>query len=162
MRNFKMVKEAVLRMERIGLYDVSRSNEKSIIEMFVDEGLLFVSRPGMGNRAGVLSPIKVAEQKLVDEFENEYGALVYHVIRNEFEIGVCYTFLYVSKDENEWAMDRNDLEGIDPGIFIGRANVRAYAVNVGYITEDATELKGVGEFVSVGIENGSGGIIRKA
>ena len=38
MRNFKMVKEAVMRMERLGLYDVSRSDEKNIIEMFVDQG----------------------------------------------------------------------------------------------------------------------------
>ena len=162
MRNFKMVKEAVIRMERLGLYDVSRSDEKNIIEMFVDEGQLFVSRPGMGNQIGVLSPINEAEQKLVDEFENQYGALVYHVIRNEFEIGVCYTFLYVSKDEGEWEKDRNDLEGIDPSIFIGRAYVRAYVVNVGYVTENVTELNGGGEFVSVGIENGSGGLIRKA
>ena len=162
MRNIKMLKEAVMRMQRVGLYDVSRSDEKNIIEMFVDEGQLFVSRPSMGNRIGALSPINVAEQKLVDEFEKQYGALVYHAICNEFEIGVCYTFLYVSKDEEEWEKDRNDLEGIDPSIFIGRAYVRAYAVNVGYVTENATELNGVGEFISVGIENGSGGIIRKA
>lgn len=162
MRNFKMVKEAVIRMERLGLCDVSRSDEKTIIKMFVDEGLLFISRPGMGNRIGVLSPINEAEQKLVDEFENQYGALVYHAIRNEFEMGVCYTFLYVSKDEEEWEKDRNDLEGIDPSIFIGRAYIRAYAVNVGYVAENVSDLNGVGEFILVGIENGSGGLIRKA
>lgn len=162
MRNTKMVNEALGRMKRIGLEDFPRDGRESVIHLFAERGQVFVSKPSMGNRIGALSPLNEAEQKLVDEFENQQGALVYHVIRNEFEIGVCYSFLYVSKEEEEWAMDRRDLESIEPYCFLGRAYVRAYVVNVGYVPENAAELDGVGEIASIGIENGSGGLVRKA
>ncbi|MDE7204513.1 MAG: hypothetical protein K2O91_22040 [Lachnospiraceae bacterium] len=158
MRN-KMVDEAVKRMSILGLFDLARAGRESIIQMFKEEGKVFVSKPGMGNRVGVLHPLNVAEQKLVDEFEAQYGALVYHVIRNCYDFGVCYSFLYVSKDEDDWNMDRNDIQDMKNGF--GAGNPMAYVINVGYVPESATELSGDGEFKQIMVLNGSGGIVRK-
>ena len=46
----------------------------------------------------------------VKEFENEYNALVYHVIHTFTEFGELYHFLYVSDYEEEWEMDNDDIK----------------------------------------------------
>ena len=158
MRN-KMVNEAVKRMSILGLFDPKRAGRESIIQMFKEEGKVFASKPGMGNRVGVLHPLNAAEQKLVDEFETQCGALVYHVIRNNYDFGVCYSFLYVSKDEEDWNRHRNDIEDMKYGF--GAGEPMAYVISVGYVPESADELSGDGEFKRILVLNGSGGIIRK-
>lgn len=35
--------------------------------------------------------------------------MVYFVIKNRFEFGLCYAFLYVSKQADEWIYDNEDL-----------------------------------------------------
>lgn len=45
----------------------------------------------------------------VKEFENEYNALVYHVIHTFTEFGELYNFLYVSDYEEEWEMENADI-----------------------------------------------------
>lgn len=162
MRTEKMVNEAVNRMQRVGLYDFPEP-EESVIRYFKNDGKVFVSKPAQGNRVGVLYPLNAAEQALVDEFESQYDMLVYHVIRNEMEIGVCYSFLYVENNEEDWEMSNEDLEGIDPqNSYLGRAYPMAYVVNVGYVSENETDLSdNFGEFGSIAIENGMGGLVRK-
>lgn len=59
---------------------------------------------------GALYEVNEKEQKIIDEFEEEHNAVVYHMIHNMFFFGECYTMLYVSKDKNEWKSDRQDLK----------------------------------------------------
>ena len=42
--------------------------------------------------------------KKIKEFEAEYGSIVYAVTHERFWFGECYTFLVVSKYEEEWEM----------------------------------------------------------
>ncbi len=42
--------------------------------------------------------------KKMREFEEETGSLVYAVTHNIFEFGECYSFLIISKYEEEWSM----------------------------------------------------------
>ena len=54
-----------------------------------------------------------SETELVEqakEFEERYNALVYHVIHTFTEFGELYNFLYVSDHEEEWEMEREDLQ----------------------------------------------------
>ena len=44
--------------------------------------------------------------------EEEYNALVYHVIHSPMEFGDCYNFLYVSDHPEEWEYDILDLYGM--------------------------------------------------
>lgn len=46
----------------------------------------------------------------VKEFEEEYDALVYHVIHTYTQFGELYNFLYVSDYEEEWEFDRADVK----------------------------------------------------
>lgn len=46
----------------------------------------------------------------VKEFEQEYNALVYHVIHTFAQFGELYNFLYVSDHEEEWEMDQDDIK----------------------------------------------------
>ena len=46
----------------------------------------------------------------VKEFEEEYDALVYHVIHTYTQFGELYNFLYVSDYNEEWELDRADVK----------------------------------------------------
>lgn len=46
----------------------------------------------------------------VKEFEEEYNALVYHVIHTFTTFGELYNFLFVSDYEEEWEMDNADIQ----------------------------------------------------
>lgn len=45
----------------------------------------------------------------IKAFEEEYNALVYHVIHNYTTFGELFNFLYVSDYEEEWEMDNEDI-----------------------------------------------------
>lgn len=48
--------------------------------------------------------------KKIGEFEAETGSLVYAVIHNIFEFGECYSFLIVSKYDEEWSMTLEEVK----------------------------------------------------
>ena len=81
--------------------------------------------------------------KIVEDFENEYHALVYHVIHSYTSFGELLNLLYVSDDEEEWEYDNSD---IDDGY------VFSYVVN---LSEPLFS-----EFGTIGVKNVSGGLIR--
>ena len=81
------------------------------------------------------------EEKVV-EFQKECGGVVYHVIKNNTEFGEMYTYLYVTKNKEEWEMDREDL----------RAGYPVCYVDSGWCSE----------FGSIGIQPRFGGVIRTA
>ena len=85
------------------------------------------------------------EEKMVKEWEKETGNMVYHVIQNRMEFGLCYSFLYVSIYSEEWEMDN---EGLKEGVPI------VYVKNVD--DEDCSE------YGSIGIMPLAGGVLRTA
>lgn len=46
----------------------------------------------------------------IKEFEEQYNALVYHVIHTYTQFGELYSFLFVSDYEEEWEMDNEDIK----------------------------------------------------
>jgi ferredoxin-thioredoxin reductase catalytic subunit len=94
---------------------------------------------------GALYECNDEEKKLVEDFEKQYGGVVYHVIHNMFEFGECYSMLYVSKDIEEWRSDRADLED---------GYAMAYVKN---IDDDLCS-----EFGTIGIKPSIGGLVRTA
>lgn len=83
--------------------------------------------------------------KKIREFEAEYGSIVYAVTHEMFWFGECYTFLVVSKYEEEYEMT---LEGVKAGY--------AFA----YVWNKSDEM--CSEFGDVGIKSFGGGIVRSA
>lgn len=124
--------EAVKRMKKLKLID-------NIIYEFEEKDVL--------NRSerGILYWLTDEEKNLVKTWEKETGNLVYHVIRNKMEFGLCYSLLYVSQHVDEWAYDNEDLTEGFPFV---------YVINVDDI--------GCSEYGRIGVKNFFGGLLRTA
>ena len=92
--------EAIKRMKSLGLF-------KPCIKVFDKYDEVQLSEP-----TGGLYEFSDDEELIakVKEFEEEYNALVYHVIHTYAEFGELYSFLYVSDYEDEWEMDYEDIQ----------------------------------------------------
>lgn len=108
----KMKSEAIKRMKMLKMLDQP-------IKEFQENELLNKSELGMG----ILYWLTEEEMDQVREFEEEYGAVVYHVILSQTEFGPMYSFLYVTKYEEEWAADRQDLRSGQAIAYIVNGNV---------------------------------------
>lgn len=126
----KQFLEAVNRMKLLGLHE-------NAIQDFVNEGKLNLSDNGF------LFWLNESEQNIVDQWQQETGNLVYHVVKTRTTFGLMYSFFYVSKYEEEWFMDNADLQ-------------EGYAVCYVYNADD--ELSS--EYGSIGFEMKFGGIVR--
>ncbi len=129
----KQKQEAIERMKMLKL-------SNNVIKEFEKEGVINMSENG-----GILYWLDSDQQAIVDEFEKENNAVVYHVIHNFTQFGELYALLYVSDDEDEWTYDREDIK-------IGCA--LAYVKNT---TDDWCS-----EFGSIGIKPQYGGLVRTA
>ena len=125
--------EAIHRMKMLNLHG-------NVLREFEQEDRLNMSEYG-----GFLYWLDSDQQAIVDEFEAEWDALVYHVIHSYTSIGEMLTLLYVSNYPEEWEYDRQDLTEGYP---------LAYVKNL-----DDPYLSEIG---SVGIECRIGGLIRTA
>lgn len=149
----RMIKEALRRMKMLKLW---AATETPVMKSFEERQELFVSDQGglPGRRMEGIYPLSTAEKKLVKEFEQKNGYLVYHVIRTEellipVGINVQYSFLYVSDRPNEWEDDKNDILGI---MSFAPLHPNAYVYSAGNVPWDAQDLsEGHGEFMRIGI-----------
>ena len=89
--------EAISRMKMLKLYE-------PVIEDF-KRGQLYKSEA-----YGVLYWLNEEEEKLVRDFEKEYNAVVYHIIKSNTEFGELLTYLFVSQHKEEWTGDREDIK----------------------------------------------------
>lgn len=91
--------EAVARMKAIGIFPET-------IRQFEEDGYISVSEPPVG----AFFWADDEDMQRIREFEEEYNALVYLVIRSYTTIGKMDSYLYVSNYDEEWERDRNGLE----------------------------------------------------
>lgn len=126
--------EAIKRMKAFGFFS-------DTVKLFEKNGTPLSSEPPWGAFYALNDQQKAA----VHEFEEEYGGLVYSVIRSfHQELGVIDNLLYVSDEKDEWPMDWDDIENMCPCV---------YSVN--YNTPEFSE------FGSIGVKMGAGaGLIR--
>lgn len=104
-----MKKEAVKRMEFLHIHPAA-------IESFEKDNVVNASF------LSALYYLTDKQKERVKQFEEESGGLVYHVIQNFYEeIGELLSFLYVSKYDEEWERDMEDLDEMTPVVYV--ANV---------------------------------------
>ena len=123
--------EAIQRMNVLGIFSQTIKQFK--------KGQVSCSEPPIGANYW----IDEEQQKIVKEFEEEYNALVYFVIRSYTSFGMMDSFLYVSDHADEWEMDRNDI-----------LNGYAYAYVYNY---DIPEFSEIG---CIGVKEMFGGLVR--
>lgn len=127
----KMKAEAVRRMKQYNMYP-------NVIKEFEREGKLNESE-----RNGMLYWLNEKEEKMVKDWEKETGNMVFHVIHQWTNIGELYTCLYVSRYEEEWKYDWEDMkEGYQV----------CHVFNVSYPIDS--------ESGAVGIKMQNGGLVR--
>lgn len=130
----RKVEEAVKRMKALHISD-------DAIKQFVQEGTVMVSEPPLGALYWIDDELK----QLVQQFEQEYNALVYLVVRCYSTLGKMDSFLYISDYDEEWEMDNED---------VGAGYAMTYTHNY-----DAPYCS---EFGSIGVKERFGGLIRTA
>lgn len=127
------VTEALIRMKRLDLHE-------NVIKEFHESGKLNLSE-----YCGLLYWLNEEENDMVHKWEKETGNLVYHVIKTQMSFGLCYSFMYVSPNTEEWIFDNECLESGYP---------IAYVKNVS--DDDCSE------YGSIGIRSSIGGLVRIA
>lgn len=136
----KQKTEAVKRMKMLRLLDnvIEEFEEKGIVELSEYMGPMFPAAlywtsndtyPGLDEK--------------IKEFEEKFNALVYHVQLSHLTFGDCYSFFYVSEDEEEWEFDRQLLKEGYPLVYVWNA------------TDPWCS-----EFGSIGIQSAMGGVAR--
>lgn len=128
---------AIKAMKELGIFnpyilEFAKNGTKTLFES------IFGYYIGEDNEPALYAKIKA--------FEEETGSLVYAVTHEHTEFGECYSFLCVSKYEEEWGE-----EVMDGG---GYSIVWAYVWNKTY-EEDS-------EFGSIGVKSYGGGVVRVA
>lgn len=93
---------------------------------------------------GALFWLDEEKKKIVAELEARCGGVVYHLIRSNTAFGVMVSCLYVSKYEEEWQQERENLR--DGVVF-------AYVENLDY--------PDLSEFGSILVKPVAGGLVRK-
>ena len=126
--------EAIKRMKAFGFFS-------DAVKLFEKDGTPLSSEPPWGAFYALNDKQKAA----VHELEEQYGVLVYSVIRSfHQELGTIDNLLYVSDEKDTWSMDWDDIESMCPYV---------YAVNY-----NAPEFS---EFGAIGVKMGAGaGLIR--
>ena len=80
---------------------------------------------------------------LVNEFEKEHNALVYHAQLTHTNFGDLLSLFYVSKDEDYWSLDRKD-------IINGQIYSRVLNIQDDFLSD----------FGTIGIKSAMGGVVR--
>ncbi len=91
--------EALGRMKELGI-------NSQTIEQFDKLGKISISEPS----AGAFFSLDVEDLKRVREFEQQFNALVYAVIRNYTKAGTLDSYLFVSDYPEEWPDDHRLLK----------------------------------------------------
>lgn len=136
MEKEKMINEAVNRMKNLGLFT-------QIINEFKKSQVVEYSEPTP--LGGILYWVHNNPEWMdkVKAFEQKYGGLVYHAVHSYTEFGELLHLLYVSQYEEEWEMERLDIEDRAPIV---------YGVNL----SDPT----LSEFGSIRVQERAGGLIQ--
>lgn len=132
----KQREEAKRRLQMLGVL-------KDVVDGF-DNGILYYSErmSSMFNAVLYWMSNKPEIEAKIKEVEEEYGIYVYHVQHSHTTFGDIWSFMYVSKYEEEWEMDRTDLLDGFPIVYVWNETCR------------------FGEFGSIQIRSSQGGIER--
>lgn len=124
--------EAIKRMKKMNLFAPA-------IKQFAEDHAVMVSEPPIGG----LYWLNAEQKKMVQEFENEWNALVYLVVRSYTNLGTMDSIFYVSDHKDEWPMDNDDL---------AENCACVYVVN--------HDMPDCSEFGTIAWKNVNGGILR--
>ena len=104
--------EAVSRMKRLGI-------PPEMVRQFEQDGCISISKPP----SGAFYRAEGEDLQHIRNFESDYNALVYVVIRSNTPIGIIDSYLYVSNYPEEWEYERKLLDENTPSVYVYNHNV---------------------------------------
>lgn len=131
----EMIQEAKKRMELLKLHP------NAIKEFMLEERTINSSQGNLGGLYWIDDKLK----KYIANWEKETGNIVYHVITNRLEFGLCHSLFYVSTNKEEWDYDIQDLKEGYPLVYV--------------YNETCSEFS---EYGSIGYKSVFGGLVRTA
>lgn len=133
-----MKAEAIKRMEKMKI-------APEVIELFKEKEEVMVSVKELGMVHKLPLPDKF--KKLIDEWQEDTGCVVYHAIYSNSEFGALLSVLYVSDCdegwENEWEIDWEEINSGYPAAYVFNLTTPMFS-----------------EIGSIGIEEVNGGLVR--
>lgn len=99
--------EAIARMEALGIFP-------DTIKQFKDDDYVSISEPPVG----AFYWAEGEDLQRIKNFENQYNALVYVVVRTYSNIGKMDSYLYVSDYRDEWGQDNEDIKNTAPLAYV--------------------------------------------
>ena len=103
----KKKEEALKRMKKWGIF-------YQTIEQFEKDDLVSISEPPIG----AFYWVEGEELDNVRQFEEQYNALVYCIVRSYTQYGVMDAYLYVSDYKEEWSIDHKDQENWQQLVYV--------------------------------------------
>ena len=136
----KQKQEALKRMKTLKLM-------REVINDFKENGKVYYSERQNAMFNAVLYWIDNNDEyvEIVKKFEKKHNALVYHCQLTHLKYGDCLSLLYVSKNEEEWDYDKEDLNN-------GYAFCYVKNLQCDYDSD----------FGSIGLRPSMGGVVRTA
>lgn len=108
--------EAIERMKLLGICPQT-------VAQFKNEGKVSISEPPLGAYYWANED----ELPIIREFEEKWNALVYTGIRTFSPFGQLLSFLYISDNKEEWAMERGDMEKGIPTAYVYNLDTPEYS-----------------------------------
>lgn len=112
----KMKQEAIERMEMLGI-------SPTAIKIFEEDGEVGLSV----SPAFPICEITPEYKKLIDKWEEKTGSMAYHAIYNGAAVGALLSILFVSSDEEEWELDKRDMEAGYPMAYVFNLNIPEFS-----------------------------------
>lgn len=112
----KMKQEAVERMEMLGI-------SPTAIKIFEEDGEVGLSV----SPAFPICEITPEYKKLIDKWEEKTGSMAYHAIYNGAAVGALLSILFVSSDEEEWELDKRDMEAVYPMAYVFNLDIPEFS-----------------------------------
>ena len=112
----KMKQEAVERMEMLGI-------SPTAIKIFEEDGEVGLSV----SPAFPICEITPEYKKLIDKWEEKTGSMAYHAIYNGADVGALLSILFVSSDEEEWELDKRDMEAGCPMAYVFNLDIPEFS-----------------------------------
>ena len=112
----KMKQEAVERMEMLGI-------STTAIKIFEEDGEVGLSV----SPAFPICEITPEYKKLIDKWEEKTGSMAYHAIYNGAAVGALLSILFVSSDEEEWELDKREMEAGSPMAYVFNLDIPEFS-----------------------------------
>lgn len=125
----KMKQEAIERMKRLGI-------SSTAISLFEEDGDIALSVNPYRLAYGIMPEYK----KLIDKWEAESGCMTYHAIYTVTRVGALLSLLFVSSNEVEWELDRENIDEGYPTAYVLNLNTPDFS---GYGAISVENIDGV-------------------